>query len=323
MERIASCRNRASTCLFAMGLIVSVALACGALPSFAEVVKQKSYSSPEEAVNALVSAVKADNEKEMLSILGPDGRDLISSGDEAADRAGRQKFLKSYAVKNRIEKVSAGKMVLHVGKDDWAMPIPMVEHGGRWIFDSKAGKDEILDRRIGRNELNTIDVLRACVAAEYAYADANRNRGGDGQFAARIISTPGKHDGLYWEAKEGGKMSPLGPLLAQAAQEGYANKADGLTLSPFHGYYFRILKGQGKHAEGGAYDYIIKDKMILGFGFIAYPAQYGNSGVMTFIVNQAGTIYQKNLGKETAKIAESVQLFNPDKTWKRVEEKQK
>lgn len=314
--------KQGSMCLYTMAVLTFVALAgLSFSPSFAQEVKQKSYATPEAAVKDLVSAVRADNEKEMLSILGPEGKDLVSSGDEAADRRGRKKFLQSYDMTNSIESVSPGKMVLHVGKDSWAMPIPIVERDNRWIFDSKAGREEILDRRIGRNELNVIGVLRASVAAEYAYANDDRSAGGCGQFAQRIISTPGKHDGLYWEAKKGEMMSPLGPLVAQASKEGYAN-ADGMTLSPFHGYYFRIMKGQGKDADGGSYNYVVKGKMILGFGFVAFPAKYGNSGVMTFIVNQGGVIYQKNLGKETTRIAESMKVFNPDESWKKVEEKE-
>lgn len=291
--------------------------------SFAGEVIQKSYTSPEEAVNDLVSAVRTDNETEMLSILGPDGKELISSGDEAADRVGRQKFLKAYGVKNRIVQVSSGKMVLQVGKDNWTMPIPIVKRDNGWEFDTKAAKEEILDRRIGRNELNVMDVLHAAVAAQYTYAADDRSAGGCGQFAQKIISTPGKHDGLYWEPEEGRKMSPLGPLVAQAAQEGYVDKTHEIGFSPYHGYYLKILKGQGKSARGGAYSYVVKGKMILGFGFVAYPAQYGNSGVMTFIVNHEGVIYQKNLGEDTTKIAESMEVFNPDKTWKKVGEKGK
>ncbi len=313
-------KARSSLCLSAV--VIVVILAGGVCsPSFAGNLKQKSYASPEEAVTALVLALKADDEKEMLSIMGPGGKELISSGDETADRTGRQKFLKAYEVMNRIEKVSAVKMVLHVGKDNWAMPIPIVERGKRWVFDAEAGKEEILDRRIGRNELNVIDVLHAVVAAQYAYAAEERSAGGCGQFAQRIISTPGKRDGLFWEAKEGEGMSPLGPLIARAAQEGYTSETEGITLTPFHGYYFKMAKGQGKYAQGGAYSYVVKGKMILGFGLVAYPAQYGNSGVMTFMVNQEGVIYQKNLGKDTARIARAIKVFNPDKTWEKVEGK--
>jgi Protein of unknown function (DUF2950) len=314
------CKARSYLCLSAVVIIV-ISAGGGASPSSAADIKQKSFASPEEAVTALVSAIRADNEKEMLSIMGPGGKELISSGDETADRTGRQKFLKAYAVMNRIEKASAGKMVLHVGKDNWAMPIPIVERGKRWVFDAQAGKEEILDRRVGRNELNVIEVLHAIVAAQYAYADEDRSAGGCGQFAQRIISTPGKRDGLFWEAKEGEETSPLGPFIARAAQEGYASETEGITLSPFHGYYFKIVKGQGKNAQGGAYSYVVKGKMILGFGLVAYPAQYGNSGVMTFMVNQGGVIYQRNLGKDTVRIAKAMKVFNPDNTWEKIEGK--
>ncbi len=313
-------KARYSMCLSAVVIVVTLAGGVGS-PSFAGNLKQRSYASPEEAVTALVSAIRADDEKEMLSIMGPGGKELVSSGDKTADRTGRQKFLKAYEVMNRIEKVSAVKMVLHVGKDNWAMPIPIVERGKRWVFDAEAGKEEILDRRIGRNELNVIDVLHAVVAAQYAYADEDRSAGECGQFAQRIISTPGKRDGLFWQAKEGEETSPLGPFIAEAAQEGYPSETEGITLSPFHGYYFKIVKGQGKYAQGGAYSYVVKGKMILGFGIVAYPAQYGNSGVMTFMANQSGVIYQKNLGKDTAGIARAMKVFDPDKTWEKMEGK--
>ena len=324
MKTTAFYRRHGSVCLYTIGFIMVIALVgLGSSPASAGGVVQKSYATPEAAVGALVSAVKANNEKEMLSILGPGGKELVSSGDRTADEAGRARFMKAFTAMHRMEKVSPDKMVLHVGKDDWAMPIPVVKRGGRWVFDTEAGREEILDRRIGRNELNVIDVLHACVAAQYEYADEDRKAGGCGQFARRIISTPGKHDGLYWEAKDGEKTSPLGPLLARAAKEGYSSSSEGITSSPFHGYYYRILRGQGKYAQGGAYNCVVKGKMILGFGFVAYPAQYGSSGIMTFVVNQGGVIYQKDLGKETAQIAGSMKIFNPDKTWTKVEEKGK
>jgi hypothetical protein len=277
-------------------------------------IKQKSFASPDEAVNALVAAVKADSKKEMLPILGTGGKELISSGDEVADKAGREKFLKAYDKMNKLEKVSDSKMILHIGKDDWSLPIPVVKKGNTWFFDTKAGKEEILNRRIGRNELNVIEVLHAYIDAQCEYASKDRNGDGVMQFASTIISTTGKKDGLYWGAQEGEEMSPLGPFFAQASSEGYAN------LSPFHGYYYKILKGQGKYATGGAYDYVVKGKMILGYALVAYPAQYGNSGIMTFIVNQAGVIYEKNLGKNTVNIATAMKKFNPDKTWREIKE---
>lgn len=315
-------KKRIPLCLTALtGIIAAVILLSGAYsPSFAKGIRQKSFALPEEAVKAIVVAVKADDKKEMLAILGPGGKELISSGDEVADKAGRERFLKAYDEMNKLEKESDDKMVLHVGTDDWSLPIPIVKKNNTWVFDTKAGKEEILNRRIGRNELNVIEVLHAYVDAQREYANKDCKGGGVVEFAQKIISTEGKHDGLYWEAKEGEEMSPLGPLVAQAAREGYAKKDEGINLSPFHGYYYKILKGQGKHATGGAYDYVVKGKMILGFALVAYPAQYGNSGVMTFMVNQEGVIYEKNLGKNTEGIAKAMKKFDPDKTWKKVEE---
>jgi hypothetical protein len=278
---------------------------------------QKSFPSPEAAVSSLVAAVKADDIKEIRIILGPGSEALISSGDDVSDRAGREKFLKAYDQLNKLEQASADKMVLHIGTDDWPMPIPIVKKGSTWLFDIDKGKKEILNRRIGRNELHVIDVLDAYVDAQHEYASKDCGDSGKVEFAQKFISAEGKHDGLYWEAKEGEKDSPLGPLIAQASREGYGKE---ISLSPFHGYYFKILKGQGKHAEGGQYNYVVKEKMILGFALVAYPAEYGNSGVMTFMVNQEGTLYQKNLGKDTKRKAEAMKVFDPDKTWQRVKE---
>ncbi|MFH1703127.1 MAG: DUF2950 domain-containing protein [Nitrospirota bacterium] len=277
---------------------------------------QKSFSSPEEAVKSLVAAVRANDIKEMLAILGPGSRELISSGDDVADRAGREKFLKAYDQMNTLQQESADKMVLSIGADNWPLPIPIVKKGTTWVFDIREGKQEILNRRIGRNELHIMDVLHAYVDAQHEYATKDCRGDGKVEFAQRLISTEGKRDGLYWESKEGEEESPLGPLVARAAKEGYAN-AD---LSPFHGYYFNILKGQGKHVDGGAYNYVVKGKMILGFALVAYPAEYGNSGVMTFILNQEGIIYQKDLGKDTKRRAEAMKIFDPDKSWTKVEE---
>lgn len=277
---------------------------------------QESFSSPEEAVSSLVSAIREHDLKKMLAILGPGSEQLISSGDEAADRAEREEFLASFDRMNRLERVSANTVILYTGADNWPMPVPMVKKGAKWVFDARKGKQEVLNRRIGRNELHVIEVLNAYVDAQHEYATKDCRAEGRVEFAQRLISTEGKRDGLYWEAKEGKEESPLGPLIARAAQEGYAS-AD---LSPFHGYYFRTLKGQGRHAEGGTYDYVVNGRMILGFALVAYPAEYGNSGIMTFMVNQKGVIYQKNLGKETRRKAEAMKIFDPDKSWKRVEE---
>ncbi len=299
-------------------VVAAVMLLLGAFSvSLAADTPQKSFPSPEEAVSSLVAAVRADDIKEMHIILGPGSEALISSGDDVSDRAGREKFLKAYDQVNRLEQASADRMVLHIGTDDWPMPTPIVKKGTTWLFDIGKGKEEILNRRIGRNELHVIEVLDAYVDAQHEYASKDCGGGGKVEFAQKFISSEGKHDGLYWEAKEGEGESPLGPLIAQASREGYS-KENG--LSPFHGYYFKILKGQGKNAEGGRYNYVVKDKMILGFALVAYPAEYKNSGVMTFIVNQEGTIYQKNLGRDTKQKAEAMKVFDPDKTWQIVKE---
>jgi hypothetical protein len=277
---------------------------------------QKSFSSPEEAVKSLATAVRAHDLEEMLAVLGPGSKELISSGDDAADRTGSEKFLRAYDQMNTLQRESADKIILCVGADNWPMPIPIVKKGSEWAFDIQKGKQEILNRRIGRNELQVIDLLHAYVDAQHEYATKDCGGSGKVEFAQRLISAEGKRDGLYWEAKEGEEESPLGPLVALAAKEGYFNP----DLQPFHGYYFRILKGQGKHADGGAYNYVVKGKMILGFAIVAYPAVYGNSGIMTFIVNQEGTIYQKKLGKNTTRRAEALKIFDPDKTWTKVGE---
>jgi hypothetical protein len=277
---------------------------------------KKNFRSPEEAVKSLVIAVRAHDLEEMLVILGPGSKELISSGDNAADRTGRERFLKAYDQTNTLQQDAADKMTLCIGADNWPMPIPIVKKGSAWVFDIQKGKQEILDRRIGRNELQVIDVLHAYVDAQHEYATKDCGGSGKVEFAQRLISTEGNRDGLYWEAKEGEKESPLGPLVALAAKEGFLNP----DLQPFHGYYFKILKGQGKHADGGAYNYVVKGKMILGFAIVAYPSEYGNSGIMTFIVNQEGTIYQKKLGKNTTRRAEALKIFDPDKTWTKVGE---
>jgi hypothetical protein len=302
--------------LFSWLVPVAVLFLAGAADSFAAGVKQHVYSSPEEAVNSLVNTVRANDEKGMLAVLGPEGRELISSGDEVADRAYREKFIKDYEQMHRVVEKSATTAILQTGADNWTLPIPIVKKNGKWTFDTAKGKQEVLNRRIGRNELHVIEVLHAYVDAQHEYATKDCSACGKVVFAQRLISSPGTRDGLYWDAKEGEKESPLGPLVAHAASEGYAN-AD---LSPFHGYYLRVLKGQGKHADGGAYSYVVNGSMILGFALVAYPAEYGNSGMMTFIVNQKGDIFQKNLGRKSRQRAEAMRVFDPGKGWKKVKE---
>jgi hypothetical protein len=297
-------------------IAVAILLFWACSDSIASGITQRTFSSAEKAVKSLVAAVRADDEKEMIAILGPGSLELISSGDEAADRTGREKFARAYDQMNKIEQISEDIAIVHIGTDDWTLPIPLAKMADLWFFDTDKGKNEMLNRRIGRNELHVIDVLDAYVDAQHEYATRDCRGEGKVEFAQRLISSEGKRDGLYWEAGQGEEESPLGPLVAKAAREGYANP----YLQPFHGYFFRILKSQGKHANGGAYSYIVNDKMILGFAIIAYPAEYGNSGVMTFIVNQDGIVYQKNLGKKTKRIAETMKTFDPDGTWKKVSE---
>ena len=280
---------------------------------------QKSFSSPQQTVAALVAAVQDDNHAELLAILGPGSEDLVSSGDRVADQNGRARFLKAYEEKNRLDQENEGRAVLIVGSKDYPFPFPIVRQGEVWHFDTQAGMDEILNRRIGRNELHTIDVMLVYTDAQREYACMARNGGGK-EFARKFASTDGMKDGLYWPAEEGELESPFGPLIARATGEGYAGGLDQTPPEPYHGYYFKILKAQGEHAHGGAFDYVADGKMVLGFALIAYPAKYGASGIMSFIVNQEGVIYEKDLGKDTATAAAAITAFDPDDTWYKYEE---
>jgi len=275
---------------------------------------QKSYPTPEEAVSALVEAVKDGSKLKMKRVLGPNADEIIDSGDEVADAETRQRFLSAYDAKHSLSFQGNKKASIILGPDDFPFPIPLIHNQAGWEFDTAAGRREILYRRIGRNELDTIQTCLAFVDAQNEYADKDRTGDGAGIYAQRIVSSPGKKDGLFW--RDDRDQSPLGELAAQAAAEGYKVGAEG---APYHGYYYRILKGQGPDAPGGALYYVVKDKMIGGFALIAYPAEYGNSGVMTFLVNHAGTVYQKDLGRRTAMIAKRINLFDPDQTWKKVD----
>ena len=273
---------------------------------------QQSFNSSDDAASALASAVKSGIRQDILKVLGADGEDIIDSGDEVADKAAREKFLTAYDAKHAV-KVDGKKAWLIIGADDFPFPIPLIHTKTGWEFDTAEGLNEILYRRIGRNELDTIQTCLAFVDAEDEYAEKDRGDGA-GVYAQRIVSSPGKKDGLYWPSDS--NDSPLGELAAEASAEGYkaANEPQ-----PYHGYYYRILTGQGVSAPGGAMSYIVKGKMIGGFALVAWPADYGNSGVMTFIVSHAGTVYQKDLGEDTDARAKAVTSFDPDKTWKKVE----
>ncbi len=281
--------------------------------------KQKGFASPEDAIKAWITAARSNDDKELIAIFGPEVKEVIFSGDPVADKQRREKFLSAYDQKNSLTK-DGDKMVLVVGEKDWPFPIPLVKKGSQWFFDTKAGKEEILNRIVGRDELDTIQTMLAIVDAQREYAMKDRDANGILEYAEKFRSDPGKKNGLYWETKEGEEPSPLGELVAQARAAGYKGTASKGNPVPFHGYYFRMLMKQGKHAPGGAYDYVINGKMIGGFAVVAYPATYGNSGVMTFLVNHDGVVYQKDLGKNTAKKAKAMTSFDPDKTWTKVQQ---
>jgi len=277
---------------------------------------QKAYATPEELFQALVDAAKANDSKALNALLGPKGDALLHSGDAVADKQRAEKFAADYAAKHSVTKNGDAKATLVVGSDDWPMPIPAVKSAKGWTLDTAAGSREILARRIGRNELDAIQVVQAVVDAQRDYASEDRDANGVRDYARKFLSTPGKKDGLYWPTKEGEPPSPLGPLVVQASGEGYKGKSG--TPTPYHGYYFRMLTAQGKDAKGGALSYVVQGRMIGGFAVLAYPAQYGNSGIMSFIANYDGTVYQKDLGDKTAEVARAMKAYNPDSSWKEV-----
>jgi hypothetical protein len=296
-------------------LLLAVVLTFG-LSFGATVPQQKSFPSAEEAVKAAIAAARANNDKEMLAIFGSQAKEVLFSGDPVADKHRREQFLAAYDERNRVES-EGDNTILIVGKQDWPFPIPIVRKGQSWIFDTDKGKEEILNRRIGENELFTIQALLAIVDAQREYAIKDRDKNNLLEYAQKFVSDPGKQNGLYWQAKQGEPQSPLGPLLAQARSEGYKKQQSG-GPPPYHGYFYRILTAQGKDAPGGAYSYLVKGQMIGGFAVVAYPAEYGSSGVMSFIVNHDGKVFEKDLGKNTASVATSMKAYNPDKTWTEV-----
>ncbi|WP_027569354.1 DUF2950 domain-containing protein [Bradyrhizobium sp. URHA0013] len=295
--------------LHRIALPAIMALALTSSPSRA----QQSYPTPEDAAAALASAVKSGPERAVLKVLGSAAEDIVSSGDEVADVDIRKRFTSMYDAKHSIKAEGNKKAILMLGPDEFPFPIPLVNTRTGWEFDIAEGRIEVLYRRIGRNELDAIQTSLAFVDAENDYADKDRGEGA-GVYAQRIVSSAGKKDGLFW--RDDNDQSPLGALAAQASAEGY--KAEE-GAAPYHGYYFRILKGQGSNAPGGALNYVVNGKMIGGFALVAWPAEYGNSGVMTFLVNHAGVIYQKDLGYRTKVLVSRMTAFDPDQTWKKVD----
>jgi hypothetical protein len=294
-------------CLLFMGL---AGVAIGA------VARQQSFPSPEAGVQALIEAAKRNNTKSLLQVLGSEAQSFINTGDPVSDQASRARFVQAYEEAHTLVQSGDRRVILQIGKDAWPFPIPLVKNSTSWRFDSKEGNEEILNRRIGRNELDVIQVCLAYVDAQREYYMRNPQRLALLQYASKFISTQGKRDGLYWETTTEEPPSPLGPLVAQARREGYKRTAGKPT--PYHGYYYKILTGQGPNAPGGAYNYMVRGQMIGGFAMVAYPAQYGSSGIMTFIVNHDGVVYEKDLGPSTAALAQSMTRFNPDETWKKL-----
>ena len=287
---------------------------CFPASSLAQQPGQKTFQSAEEASNSLIAAMQSKNEKALLEFLGPDGKQIVSSGDAIEDLHTRADFVQRYLEMHRLVNEPDGTTVLYIGARNWPTPIPLVHNANGWYFDTEAGRREILYRRIGRNEMSAIRVCQELAAAEHEYHDAQHS-----QYAQAIFSDEGQHNGLYWKVAAGEPQSPIGPLVANAVAHGYAPGRSG-AATPYRGYYFRILTMQGKHASGGARQYIVNGKMTEGFAFVAYPAEYRSSGVMTFIVGGDGVVYQRDLGKATDEIASSMNAYDPDSSWKRAVE---
>jgi hypothetical protein len=298
----------------AAATILLVALSSSAALGAAPV--QRHFDTPELATTALVAALTANDTKALLGVLGPKAKPLVDSGDPVADKAAYARFVEKYNEAHALVR-TGDTVTLQVGKDEWPFPIPLVKKEDGWRFDDAAGADEIIDRRIGRDELSAIQVCLAYVDAQREYYARNPENSPLLHYAQRIASSPGKRDGLYWNTTGDQKPSPLGALFARARAEGYAAKGSG---EPYHGYYYRILAAQGSHAAGGAYDYVAHGEMIGGFALVAYPASYDASGVMTFLVNQDGVVFQKDLGPKTAELARAMKRFDPDDSWTRVEQ---
>jgi hypothetical protein len=277
------------------------------------------FRSPGSAAAALVEAARADDLKEMTAILGPDAKEIVSSGDPVADNNAREEFTRRYDQMHRLSYDDTGRVILYVGAENWPLPIPIVKRGDGWAFDSAGGEEEMLYQRVGRNELFTIDVLEQLADAQEEYASREHETSGVAQYAQTIFSSPDKKNGLYWPTKEGEPESPIGPLIADATAEGY-RRDPSARPAPFHGYYYKVLSGQGADAPGGARNYIVDGKMTRGFAFLAYPADYRASGVMTFMIDKAGIVVEKDLGPQTEKIAPTITTFNPDSSWFELQE---
>jgi hypothetical protein len=308
------CETNKLSDLRKIAALATLLLPCFAVDSAARQRGQKMFSAPEEASQAFAAAVQSNDETALLEILGPDSRQIVSSGDATEDAESRANFARKYQEMHRLLKEPDGSVTLYIGAENWPIPIPLAMKGNFWFFDTEAGKKEILFRRIGRNELSAIRVCQELVAAQKEYFAMEHN-----EYANQIFSDAGAHNGLYWNVSDGEPQSPIGPLVASAVVEGYGKGKAGLQ-TPYRGYFFRVLTRQGKHAPDGAKSYIVNGKMTEGFAFAAYPAEYRSSGVMTFIVNQDGIVHQKDLGNKTKALGKAVQEYNPYSSWGKAED---
>jgi len=278
---------------------------------------QKTFSSGEDASHALFTAAQNNDEKAMFDILGPDGRQIVSSGDDAEDAESRANFVQKYQQMHRLAKEPDRTTTLYIGAENWPTPIPLMNKGNSWYFDTEAGEEEIVYRRVGRNEISAIRICQELVAAQKEYYAAQHN-----EYCPKIVSDEGQHDGLYWKTAAGEPESLVGPLVALAVAHDGDTKGPDSAPTPFRGYYFRVLTGQGKNGPGGAKSYIENGKMTAGFAFVAFPAEYRSSGVMTFIVNEDGVVYQKDLGKKTEALGKAMKEYNPNSSWQKAEEEE-
>jgi hypothetical protein len=312
---------------FCFGLLLAVValgdgaqhLAMAQKPAQSETAQQPRFDSADQAVQALVAAIQAKETRKVLAILGPGSARLFPSGDPVADDALRQRFLDAFQEKHQLQSSGPDRMILQVGPDDWPLPTPIVASGGKWRFDSVAGAQEIIDRRIGRNELAAIGVMLAYVDAQRDFAARDKQAGGPGAYATRLFSTPGKHDGLYWSVAPGEPESPMAKLVAKVESEGYPGEPNKGAPVPYQGYFFRLLKAQGPNAPGGEKDYVVNGQLTGGFALIAWPAVYGSSGIMTFIVNQDRVVFQDDLGPRTTAIVAGTTRYDPDISWARID----
>jgi len=279
--------------------------------------KPQDFDTPEAAATALLEAAKSDGNSALLKVLGKAGKTLVDSGDEVADKNARALFVEKYTAAMSLDKTDPAFVTLEVGEDKWPFPVPIISEGGKWHFDTPTGIDELINRRVGSNELATIQTCLAYADAQLEYYTRNPEKSPMQHYAKKLISTEGKKDGLYWPAAENEEQSPIGQGLADARAEGYEPKDGSMKGVPYHGYIYRTLTRQGANAHGGAYDYVVNDELLGGFAAVAFPAEYGNSGVMTFMVNHDGVVFSKDLGPDTAKLAMAIESFDPGSDWKK------